>query len=296
MVLADGVHAAFAAGAVAALARRGVRWDRGAGAGLGAQVALLGLLGDAEEAERRWARQGELGCPMFESRVGAARRRVAAVAGVTVLTDAGSAPGWLDPAGLAEHLEPESADVPRRLAARGASLNVAVEDAGSGTRAWCDLARVAAARAGALLRAAAAFPGGWGPEEVREGERSERLWGGTSAALQGAPPWGPGSGEWDAVCGFPVPASPRSALGGSLLELIQRRSEIECAAWVASLGECRIAVVAPTASEYEAWSGRPGADLGVEYPLPWERNGALTAALVRFGAFAAGERGAEPPG
>ncbi len=57
LVLADGGQAAFAAGAVAELARSGAAWSCGAGAGLGAHVALLALLGEAEEGERRWLRQ-----------------------------------------------------------------------------------------------------------------------------------------------------------------------------------------------------------------------------------------------
>jgi len=300
IVLADGVHAAFAAGAVAELARRGARWDRGAGAGLGAHVALLGLLGEAAEAERRWLREGALGSPMFESRLGAARRRIGDVQSVTVLLDPWSLPGWLDPAGLGEHLAPEMADVPQRLTRRCASLRVAVEDMRSGTRAWFDLAAVPPKRAGTLLRAAAAFPGGWGPEIAREGEAVEVLWGGIAPALQGAAPWEADESDWDLVCGFPVPAGPRPALAGSLIELIQRRSEITGAArvsaWRKDRRTSRPRVVAPAGAGYRRWAGRESADLGVEYPLPWERNGELTAGLVRYGASAAAESDGPPVG
>jgi hypothetical protein len=297
-VLADGVQAAFAAGAVAELARRGTRWDRGAGAGLGAHVGLLALLGDAAEAERRWLREGQLGCPMFESVLGAARRTLAAARGVAVAADPWSLPGWLDPAGLSEHLAPEMADMPQRLIRRGASLSVAVEDLRSGARGWFELAGVRPSRAGALLRAAAAFPGGWGPETGREEGAVECLWGGISAALHAPAPWDAGGAGWDVVCGFPVPAIARPAIGGSLLELLQRRSEIEGAARIAAvreaLGQERFRVVAPSAAEYLAATGADGADLGVEYPLPWERNGGLTTALVRFGAHSVGARPPQP--
>jgi hypothetical protein len=47
-------------------------------------------------------------------------------------------------------------------------------------------------------------------------------------------------------------------------------------------------MVAPNEKAWRAFSGRDGADLGVEYPLSWERNGELVGALGRFGAFAAG--------
>jgi hypothetical protein len=132
LVLADGVHAAFAAGAVAELARRGASWERGAGAGLGAHIAVLALLDEAAEAERRWLREAALDCPMFESRLGAARRRLGDARGLTLLPDPWSLAGWLDPAGLAEHLVPEMAAAPQRLARRGATVVVAVEDLTSG--------------------------------------------------------------------------------------------------------------------------------------------------------------------
>jgi hypothetical protein len=98
------------------------------------------------------------------------------------------------------------------------------------------------------------------------------------------------TGAWDVVCGFPVPVCPRPALGGSVLELIQRREEERAGAvvtgWHAGEAAGVLRVVAPTARAYLAWTGRENADLGVEYPLPWERNAELTAGMVRFGAFA----------
>ncbi len=291
-VLADGVQAAFAAGVVAELARRGRRWDRGAGSGLGAHLALLALLGEAEEGERRWIREAALGCPLLESRLGAARRRLGGLRGVTVQADPWALPGWLDPAGLAEHLAPEGAGVPHRLSARGASLAVAVEDLRSGACTWVELTTVEPRRVGALLRAAAAFPGGWGPETDEEGERGAVLWGGASAALQGPAPWDAENGDWDVVCGFPVPGIARPALGRSLIEMLQRRGELEDVARLGArlegAGSGRFAVHAPGAANYAAWCGRETADLGVEYPLPWERNAGLTGGLVRFGAFVAG--------
>lgn len=291
LVLADGVHAAFAAGAVAELARTGTSWDRGAGAGLGAHVALLAVLGETAEAERRWTREASLGCPMFESRLGVARRGIGDPRGVTLLPDPWSLAGWLDPAGLAEHLAPETAAVPKRLTQRGATMMVAVEDLTSGAAEWVDLGRVEASEAGTILRGAAAFPAGWGPESDTPGGATRLLWGGVGLAFRGAMPWAGDGREWDVVCGFPVPAVARPALGGALLELLQRRSEASAADAVVRLIDGpdgnRLRVVAPTDSAWRSWSGRDGADLGVEYPLPWERNGELTAAAVRFGAFAA---------
>jgi predicted acylesterase/phospholipase RssA len=299
-VLADGAQAAFVAGAVAELARRGASWDRGVGAGLGAHVALLALLGEATEAERRWAREAALGCPMFESRLGAARRRFGESRGLTLLPDAWSLDGWLDPAGLAEHLAPEMAAAPQRLAQRGATLVVVVEDLTRGAADRVDLATLEAKEAGAVLRAAAAFPAGWGPESVELGGATRLLWGGVGLVLRGAAPWAADPRGWDVVCGFPVPAVARPALGGALVELIQRRSEASTAAvverWVDGAKAGSLRVIAPTESAWRAFSGRHGADLGVEYPMPWERNGELAGAAVRFGAFTARTVGARTGG
>ncbi len=291
LVLADGAQAAFAAGAVAGLARAGVRWRRGAGAGLGAHVALLALLGEAPEAERRWRRQAELGCPLLRSRLAAARERLAEAPGVAVTLDAWTLAGLLDDGALAEHLAPEMAAAPERLARAGADLAVAVEDPVAGRAAWVELGGVDAVEAGGLLRAAAAFPGGWGPQGVAGGGWAGPLWGGAGVVAGVEPPWAADGLEWDVVCGFPVPALARPALGGSLIELIQRRSEARAAAGVArwlERGSGRsLRVVAPDAAAWRAWSGREAAEIGVEYPLPWERNGELTAGVLACGAAAA---------
>ena len=292
LVLADGVHGAFAAGAVAELARRGARWDRGTGAGLGAHIALLALLDDAAEAERRWLREAALGCPMFESLLAAGRSRMGDARGLTLLPDPWSLAGWLDPAGLAEHLAPEMAATPQRLARRGATLAVAVEDLRRGTSDWVEFTTIGAMEAGAVLRAAAAFPGGWGPERIEMDGATRLFWGGVEAAFRGAMPVVGAGRVWDVVCGFPVPAVGRPAPGGALLELIQRRSEASAAAaverWVDGAAAGTVRLVAPAERGWRVFSERDGADLGVEYPLPWDRNGELTAVLVGFGAFAVG--------
>ena len=290
LVLADGAQAGFAAGAVAELARAGVTWRRGAGAGLGAHVALLAVLGEAAEGERRWRRQAELGCALLRSRLAAARERLGETPGITASVDAWSFAGWLDDAALAEHLAPELAAVPERLSRAGAGLAVAVEDLGDGRSRWVDLTEASAAEAGAVLRAAAAFPGGWGPVDVPGSRFTGPVWGGVGTGLGGAP-WAGDTLSWDVVCGFPVPAAARPALGGSLLELIQRRAEGRAAAgvtgWLEASGGRSVRLVAPTEAGWRASAGRVGADLGVEYPLPWERNGELTAAVLASGASAA---------
>jgi len=291
LVLADGAQTAFAAGAVAEFARFGVSWRRGAGAGLGAHVALLALLGEAPEAERRWRRQAELGCPLFRSRLAAVRERLGEAAGVSVAVDAWTLAGWLDDEALAEHLAPEMAAAPERLARAGAGLTVAVEDLAAGRSAWVELAGVDAAEAGGLLRAAAAFPGGWGPQVVPGGRWTGPVWGGVGAALGGGAPWAGDALSWDVVCGFPVPALARPALGGSLVELMQRRSEARAGAevegWLAAGAGRELRIIAPDAAVWRAWSGRDAAEIGVEYPLPWERNGELTAGVLACGAAAA---------
>jgi predicted acylesterase/phospholipase RssA len=291
LVLADGAQAAFAAGAVAELARRGGSWDAGAGGGLGAHVGLLALLGEAEEAERRWLRGAELGLPLLRSRLAALRERVGPTPGALLAADPWTLDGWLDSAALGEHLAPEMAAVPARLTRERRTFAVAVEDLGAGATAWVELSPTDAHEAGTLLRASATFPAGWGPELSGESLASRRLWGGVAAAVACTPPWLRRTGAWDVVCGFPVPVSPRPALGGSVLELIQRREEERAGAvvmgWHAGEAAGLLRVVAPTARAYLAWTGRENADLGVEYPLPWERNGELTAGMVRFGAFAA---------
>ncbi len=291
LVLADGIQAAFAAGAVAELARKGFVWQRGAGAGLGAHVAVLALLGEAVEAERRWLREAETGCPLFRSRLASAQQRLGPASGVIVAPDPWAMDGWLDPVGLAEYLAPEMAAVPERLARAGGSCAVAVEDLGTGEAAWVELAKLTPERAGAMLRAAATFPAGWGPETVTEGESIRTLWGGVGAAVACAPPWRDEKSAWDLVCGFPLPGAVRSALGGSLLELMQRRQEARAGTavggWLAGAEGASLRVIAPDAESYRRWASRDNAELGTEYPLPWERNGELTAGLVRFGVFVA---------
>jgi len=300
LVLADGVQAAFAAGAVAELARGGAAWTRGAGGGLGAHVALLALLGEAAECERRWSRQAALGCPMFESRLSAAGRGLGSATGLTLLPDAWSLGGWLDPAGLSEHLAPEDAAVSERLKAARAGMAVAIEDVASGTAEWVELTDLADGETGAVLRAAAAFPAGWGPQRVERRGAAGRAWGGVGPALRGRPPWSGDARGWDVVCGFPVPAVRRPALGEALLELVQRRSEASAAdavtSWLEERGGPELRLVAPTAAGWSACSGRENADLGVEYPLPWERNGEVTGTILRFGALAAAGAVAAVPG
>ena len=291
LVLADGAQAAFAAGAVAKLARAGVTWRRGAGAGLGAHVALLALLGEAPEAERRWRRQAELGCPLLRSRLAAARERLGDAPGTTLTLDGWAFAGWLDDDALAEHLAPEMAAAPERLARAGFGVAVAVEDLAAGRSEWIELAGVGAAEAGDLVRAAAAFPGGWGPEEVAGEQWAGRVWGGVGAALGGDAPWTGDALAWDVVCGFPVPAVARPALGGSLVELVQRRTEARGAAaverWLDAGPGRELRLIAPTDAVWRAWSGREAAEIGVEYPLPCERNGELTAGVLECGVAAA---------
>jgi predicted acylesterase/phospholipase RssA len=289
LVLADGAQAAFAAGAVAELARRGAEWGKGAGAGLGAQIGVLAVLGEAAEAERRWLRDAELGCLLLRSRLAALRERFGPTPGALLTADAWTLAGWLDPVTLGEHIAPEMAALPERLARLGRSFAVAVEDLRNGYTEWAELALIAAQEAGELLAASATFPGGWGPEVVDEGEPGRLLWGGVAAATSCPPPWAGSGSRWDVVCGFPVPVCARPALGGSLFELIQRREEARAAAVVtewreaASAGAMRL--IAPGANTYLAWTARNNADLGVEYPLPWERNAELATGLARFGAF-----------
>ncbi len=297
LVLADGAQTAFAAGAVAELARRGTAWAGGAGGGLGAQVGILAVLGEAAEAERRWLRDAELGSLLLRSRLAAYREVIGPTPGATLTADAWTLAGWLDPGSLAEHLAPEMAALPERLSRSGRSFALAVEDVERGTTEWVELSRLGAGEAGAMLRAAATFPAGWGPETLAYGGSNHRVWGGVGAAIACTPPWVGRGDAWDIVCGFPVPVLPRSAVGGSLLELIQRREEARAggvaAEWprVAKAGSLRL--IAPAAEAYREWAERDSADLGVEYPLPWERNGELTVAVIDFGASAAAHALAE---
>jgi hypothetical protein len=288
MVLADGAQAAFAAGAVAELARAGRSWAAARGAGLGAQVALLGVLGEAAEAERRWVRQGAGGCPLLGSLVARGRERLTGEAGLLLLPDPIALPGWLDPVALEEHLAPDLAGLPERLHRAGATCAVAVEDLTAGRAGWVELAAVTAAGAAAALRAAVRFPAGWGPVAGGDDAAPGLRWGG--AGVASVPGEWPGVDEaWDVVCGFPVPPVTRPALGGSLLELVQRRDEVRAGAAAAGRP-----VIAPAAASWAAWAARDGAELGVEYPLPWERNGELVGRLVEYGRFAARAALADP--
>ncbi len=292
VVLADGVHAGFAAAAVAALARGGRRWGWGLGAGLGAQVAVLALLGEAAEAERRWRRQATSGAPLLRSRISAAEERLGPGTGVRVCADAWTLDGWLDPVSLAEHLAPEMAGVPARLRAAGARVWVCVEELGSGARRSVELGGVDAAEAGELLLVAASFPGGWGPRPG--GEREGLRWGGVGVVTLPALSRG---AAVDLVCGFPYPAVGRPAAGRSLFEAIQVRTEARTAdavrAWVDAQREAGVDVAAPTSAGYAAAVGREEADLAVEYPLPWERNAELLGLVMDLGA-AAGRSDAGP--
>jgi len=285
-VLADGIQAAFAAGVVAELTRRGHAWRHAFGAGLGAHVAALAAVGSAHEAEERWQAQAGAGCPLMTSRTASAQALHPVDAGVLVLPDAWRLAGWLDPAALEAFLA-DAGVLPDRLADAEASCAVAVEDLAGGGALWLELGKLAAGDAVALLRAAATFPGGWGPSAMG-GEHAALRWGGVEAALRCDPPVA-NARSWDVVCGFPVPAVPRPGIAGSIFELVQRRAELASAAtlprWLAGCDETRVWV--PTAAAYQAWAGRDGAELGVEYPLPWERNGELLDGLIRFGRFVA---------
>jgi hypothetical protein len=284
IVLADGIQAAFAAGAVAELDRAGTRWNGAWGAGLGAQVAVLAALGEAEEAARRWQRQGELGCPLLQSRVAALRERLADPTGILLVPDPLSLDGWLDGEVLDEHLAPERADLPGRLAAAGVGAGVALADLEGGTVGWFAVGGRQAAEAGELLTAAATFAGGWGPRRIAAA--AGRLVLGGVGSLPHEAPERAGTLGCDLVCGFPVPAVARVGSAAALLETVQRRDELHGAAVIASWRR-GARLVAPTAAAYRAWAGRDNAELDVEWPLPTERNGELTGLLVEFGAVAA---------
>jgi len=296
VVLADGAQTAFAAGAVAELTRAGRSWVSVRGAGLGAQVALLAALGEAEEAERRWLRQGEGNCPLLGSLLARGRQRVAGDEGLLLLPDALALSGWLDPVELDEHLAPETAGIPERLRRAGASCAVAVEDLAAGTSGWVDLGASAAADAAAALLAAVRFPAGWGPLAGGDDAAPFLCWGGVGL-VDRDPEWLAGAGAWDIVCGFPVPPVARAGLGGSLLELVQRREEVRAGRSVAAIVAAapERVLVAPSTGGWTVWAARDGADLGVEYPLPWERNGELVVRLVEYGRFAARAVSTSPP-
>lgn len=295
-MLADGAQAAFAAGAVAALDAAGVRWTRAAGAGLGAEIAVLAALGEAGSAAGRWRQQGVSGCPLFTSQAATARALLGARTELLAVPDAWRLSGWLDTAALAAHIGDGAAGWAEALAKRGVSCRIAVCDTARGADFWVELAAVEPDAAVQMLRAAASFPGGWGPIETTLGGKTAMLTGGVLAAAGLAEVLENERWAWDIVCGFPVPAARRPGLGASLLEQIQRRAETSAAAWVAAAAAGRpkaaIRVIAPGEACYRQWATRDGADLGVEYPLPWERNGDLVAALVEFGAFSAAAAGA----
>ncbi len=292
IVLADGAHAAFAAGAAAELARSGARWRVTAGAGLGAHVAALAAIGETEEIERRWRRQAELGCPLLRPRIRAWRQRLGAAEGALVLPDALALGGWLDPVELDEFLAPEAAGLPERLRRAGARTAVAVHDLDLGESRWHPIESVGAPEAVGVLTAAACFPAGWPPLAAHSESSPGPLWGGVAAVPGGGVPTALKAARWDVVCGFPVPAARRSAAGPSLFELVQRR-DLDGAAervrgWRRELGGA-VRVVAPTAEAWTRFADRDGADLGLEYPLPWEQNGELTALVLSFGRFVAAE-------
>lgn len=271
VVLADGIQAAFCAGVVAELASRGCRWQEGAGAGLGAQVALLGVAGEAEEAAQRFFRMKDEGASLFRPAVACLRDSVSDPS-FLLLPDLYRLAGWLWQPALEEYLAPEAALVSK------VTLWVAHEDLEAGSRGWRRLAT-----AEELLQAAA-FPWGWAPRDLG--------WGGVGACEElGLPPVT--GAEVDLVCGFPVPPVPRPGLGQALMATVQRREELAAALtvtrWAAEHPGVR--VFAPSQELYSAFTQREGALLGVEYPLPVEHNGELMATMVGFGRFVATQKG-----
>lgn len=271
VVLADGAQAAFCAGVVAQLAASGHRWEEGAGAGLGAQVALLALVGEGEEAARRFSRMGQEKAALFRPALAYAGDNLNQP-GFLLLPDVFRLAGWLWRPALEEYLAPEAALVSR------AAPWVCVEELASGARGWRRVERAEE------LRQAAAFPWGWPPNGL--------CWGGVGACAElDFPPLT--ASQVDVVCGFPVPPVERRGLSDSLLATVQRREEIGAAhtvaRWIATHPGAR--VFAPEQELYAAFARRDSALLGVEYPLPVEHNGELLASMVAFGRFVAAQKG-----
>ncbi len=289
-MLADGVQAAFAAGVVAELARQGASWEVGAGVGLGAELALLALLGRAAEGEGRWREEGTAGCPLFVSQAAAAAARLGNDAEVAVWPDPWRLAGWLDPGALAARQARVVEPLLDEFVAAGRTLRVAVVDLEAGAHRAVNLAEVSAGEGAVVVRAAAAFPGGWGPLPALLGGTPTLLAGGVDALPALLPLDAESGAAWEVVCGFPVPAVARPGLARSLFEQVQRRSEIRAAMHLKrmGMGGATVRVFAPTDLLWREWAGRDGAELGVEYPLPWERNGELVVRLVDFGRFVAG--------
>ena len=164
---------------------------------------------------------------------------------------------------------------------------MAVCDLAEGVSRWVDLEALDPSQAATILEAAARFPGGWGPAVDVGRTPPELLWGGAGAI---PPDDLPGTMGWDVVCGFPVPAVPRP--GGSPASGRRCSVETSCrsvhlvSGWL-SRNVDGFRLVAPSEDDLRLASGRPDAELGVEYPLPWERNGELCGVLVRMGEAAA---------
>lgn len=274
VVLADGAQAAFCAGVIGELSRRGWRWVEGAGAGLGAWLALLGLVGEGEEAERRFLRLGERGIELLSSPLDRAQEQLAS-SDVLVLPDAMRLTGWLRGEVLAEHL---AADL---VLIGQAPVWIAWENLQLGQRCWRKLEEAS------HLLAAAAFPWGWPPDETGS-------WGGVDVCCE--LPWPPLTAEGvDVICGFPVPSVERPGFGNSLFFFAQRRAEIAAAAtvtrWLQGPGEIKL--WAPSEESYKTFSQRPLAQLGVEYPYPVEQNAELCQTMLNYGRWLA-RKMAEP--
>jgi len=256
---------------------------------LGAELAVRGLLGGAAEGAEIWRRQGGTGCPLLTSRISAARESLGQGAEVMAFPDAWRLSGWLDRASLAAHLSRAAEGWSSELASRGVRCAVAVCDLSRGANSWVELAETDPSEAPGIMQAAAAFPAGWGPVEAPCGGGTAILAGGVEAVVGIAAPPSAEPLSWDIVCGFPVPAVGRGGLGTSLLEQVQRRTEIAAAGLVSRLFESGAMpggrLFAPTEQAWASWAGRDGAELGIEYPLPCERNGELVMGLLEFGAF-----------
>lgn len=266
VVLADGAQAAFCVGVVGELSRRGFRWVEGAGAGLGAWVALLGLVGEGEEAERRFLRLGGEG--LLSSVLAQAREQLTSPE-FLVLPDVMRLAGWLSREFLMEHLAADLVLIGK------APVWIAWENLNSGQRLWRKLEEASE------LPAAVAFPWGWPPDETGS-------WGGVDVCCE--LPWPPLTADGvDVICGFPVPSVERPGFGNSLFFFAQRRSEIAAAAtvtrWLQGSGEIKL--WAPSEESYRTFSQRPLAQLGVEYPYPVEQNAELCQTMVTYGQWLA---------
>ncbi len=296
----------FQAGAVAAMAASGARWQCVCGGGAGAVNGLLVAGGFLEDMARLWTDQAQLGVPILASLPdAAAAAAAAAVPGAWAVVDPRSVSGLVAMDAVAELVEPFTARLAARLASSGTMLRVAVLCLAHGDAWLADPTRdVPPDRVAHLVAAAAATPvacrpvmlavapdGGSPGLERPLVDGSSTLVHPLGAAVETARQAGLQVGTVDVVLAVPRPQGegPFAPLG--LAEVAARADAARLAAAVvadaAELEQAGVTVrlLRPDSASWREFTGRADAEVALEFPTTTTRNGSLLDLTLEFGAW-----------